>query len=613
MTNGWSASYLEVVKSVRQSGQLDGPEWNVVILRDIVLEPVLTTYLTYFAMQRGVRLNVHYSPYNNILQYVEEPANQSLLKQADCLIGFPRLETVSRRLSSGLPDLTEKQIAEEKAYVRQYTESVLAAVRKRTDAMILWSGFVPLTHSYSGILDSYVGVAPAELIADMNRETAAMLKELPYAYYFDLPQLVMRTGASQFYDPRGWHIHQAPYSKVGCREIASSIVRFIAAGKGMSKKCLVLDCDQTLWGGIVAEDGLAGIRIGTGRGESAYLEFQQEILNLHRRGVILALCSKNNEEDVWGVFDRHPGMLLKRHHFASYQINWEPKIVNLERIAKELCIDLSSMVMADDSPFEIEQIRTMLPQVATIALNAEQPYRYAIQLSSSGLFDTLALSQEDRRRGEMYRASLEREKMRPLFRSVQEYLSSLGMRAVVQRVADQELARVAQLSQRTNQFNLHTTRYSVYDIETLGRRPDTDILVLSLQDRFGEYGLVGVCILSQAAESAWIDTFLLSCRAIGRGAEDVLLDAAVQAAAARGCTKLIGIYKETGKNAAFASFYDKKGFHPLQAADGRSYWELELTQYVFQTPPYIAAEVRIDTDNTARQGRKGGLHENVNH
>lgn len=588
-------SYLDVIRVVRSFQAQERPEWNIFILRDIILEPVLTTYLKFFALQKGMRLQVHYGQYNNILQEIENPANQSLLEKADCVMVFAQLDGISR-ICLDLLDLTERQVREEFTRVETYIESVLAALRKRTDAMILWSGFEPQIHAYAGILDSCDGIRPAEIIPELNRLTAERLKRYPNAYYFDIQQLILRTGACQFFDLKGWHYRKAPYSKAGCRMIASEAINYLAAGKGMSKKCLVLDCDQTLWGGVIAEDGMDGIRIGKDRGESAYLEFQREILNLYRKGVILALCSKNNEADVWEVFDRHPGMLLKRYHFSSHQINWDPKPVNLTRIAKELRIDLSSMVMVDDSPFEIEQIRCALPEVETIALDAGKPYLHAFKLATCGHFHTLKLTQEDRKRGELYRVNFEREKTRALYRNASEFLSSLNIRAVVKRASGQHFARVAQLSQRANQFNFNKKGLSELDVQRLSQRPDTDLLVLELTDRFGDYGLVGVCVLKQVGQDAFLETFLLSCRAIGRGVEDLLLDAAVQAASARGCTRLIGLFTETEKNVAFAFYYEKKGFRLLKNVDGTRHWELELNQFIPERPPHIHADLQFQAN-----------------
>ena len=349
--------------------------------------------------------------------------------------------------------------------IQETITNILTGIRKQTDGMILWHGFEIPLYPGLGIWDSQIPAGQAGVIPELNNFLRTALRSVPNAYYVDLNLCLARVGGKAFYDERYWHIGRAPYSREALCEIASEDFKFIRSLKGKSKKCLVLDCDNVLWGGIIGEDGLSGIKLGKTYPGSPYYEFQQEVVNLYNRGILIALCSKNNAEDVWEVFRTHPDMVLKEKHIAAAEINWEDKATNLKKIAANLNIGLESLVFVDDSEFEVNLVRGAIPEMTVLHFPKDKTVEYRNMLASCGLFDTLTVSAEDRERGVMYQAEAQRKQLQSQALDLETYLKSLEMVIEVKFADDFTLPRIAQLTQKTNQFNLTTRRYSEADIK----------------------------------------------------------------------------------------------------------------------------------------------------
>jgi FkbH-like protein len=342
-----------------------------------------------------------------------------------------------------------------------------------------------------------------------------------------------------------------------------------------------------------------GIKLGGTYPGSCYEAFQREILNLNDRGVILALCSKNNEEDVRDVLRSHPDMLLREKHFATWQINWNDKVTNLRKIAERLNIGLDALVFADDGRFECDFVRENLPQVEVLHLGNE-PSAYARLLNSEAHFDSLTLSHEDGVRTQMYQAEAQRQELQESAASLPEYLARLQMVATLGAADDITIPRIAQLTQKTNQFNLTTRRYSESDIRAFSVDPAVEVLYMRLRDRVSDLGLVGVAILKYEARVAQIDTLLLSCRALGRGAEECLLAHCLKSAGARGVARVLGSYSRTSKNAQVADFYSRCGFARVSQKPEESIWEVQVNADPFSPPHWIQVEVITCKETYAR-------------
>ena len=357
--------------------------------------------------------------------------------------------------------------------------------------------------------------------------------------------------------------------------LARHTVAVMNADLGLSRKCLVLDLDNTLWGGVIGEDGLAGIKLGNGVDGQAFVAFQEYVLKLKNKGVILAVCSKNNYADAIQPFEKHPDMRLKLEDIALFIANWEPKPDNIRRIARELNIGLDSLVFADDNPVEREAVHRFVPEVDVIPL-PEDPSYYVRTLSEYLLFETSSLTVEDGQRTEQYRARAQYADLEQKSIGIEEFYDSLQMEAIVTPFNEVDLPRIAQLIGKTNQFNLTTRRHGLAQLEAFMKDPHYVHLALRMRDRFADHGLVSVMIAQLEGAVLDIDTWLMSCRVIGRTVEAAILKGLCLRAEELGCTSLQGSYIRTEKNAMVADVYGKHGFDLVGEEGGVSTWTYDL-------------------------------------
>ncbi len=593
-------SYSQIQAELGSDSLLSLEPLRLAILRSIVVESI-EPYLRYMAYQMGFNASCQFGEYDNVLQEAVG-LNKSLLnEETACVLVFLRLESLSSELSRNFPALKADQVKAEKERIKDFITKVLTGIRMQTPATILWPAFELPIHPALGITDSQRSDGQTALVLELNEFLQDSLCRLPNAYFVDLNLCVARIGATRFYDSRYWHIARAPYSREAMQEIASEVFKYIRALKGKNKKCLALDCDNVLWGGTIGEDGLAGIRLGKDYPGSPYYEFQQEVLGLYNRGIIIALCSKNNEEDVWEVFHRHPDMLLRREHISAAQINWRDKATNLRQIASDLNIGLDSVVFADDSDFEVNLIRQALPEVEVLQLPQGRAVEYREILASCGLFDALTLSEEDSARGLMYRAEGDRKSLRAQSCDLESYLASLEMVLEVRFADEISIPRIAQLTQKTNQFNLTTRRYSDAHIRRFVDRESADVVCVRLRDRFGDSGIVGVCIIEYEAGEAVFDSLLLSCRVLGRGVEDAFLTQCLKLVELRGCSVAIGEYRAAAKNVQAKDFYLKNGFTLAAENDHVHRFAMDLAEFDKREPQFFK---RIDSDLDSKLGER---------
>ncbi len=585
----YNLSFLEIQKFLNQASYNHLPKLNISILRNVMVEPI-EPYIKYLSYQSGYCAKVKFGEYDNIFQEAVGGKNDLLNSDTDCVLIFTKLETLSWNLARNYTALKHAKIKEEVGIIKEFIKNVLLGIRSQTNGMILWHSFELPVYPAFGILDSQYSDGQLKTICDLNEHLRVNLHRHENAYLVDMNLCLARLGFHQFYDQRYWHIGKAPYSRTAIREISLEIIKYIRPLIGKNKKCLVLDCDNVLWGGIIGEDGLSGIQLGKNYPGSFYYEFQQEVLNLYNRGIILGLCSKNNEEDVWEVFRKHPDMVLKEDHISTFQINWEDKITNLKRITQDLNISLDSLVFIDDSEFEINLVRMALPEVEVIHIPRSKVVESRYILASCGLFDTLALSEEDKKRGSLYKTEIKRKELLAQSIDMKTYFKSLEMKLDICFADEFTIPRIAQLTQKTNQFNLTTKRYSEADIKSLSNTNSSDVVYVKLEDRFGDSGIIGVCILKYSNKKALIDTFLLSCRVLGRGVEDAFLSNVLKLAKMRECEEVIGEYYATLKNSQVSDFYVKQGFEKIKEKSNNEKGVFYYDQYrnIKNEPDYFA-------------------------
>ena len=404
----------------------------------------------------------------------------------------------------------------------------------------------------------------------------------------DCERLSAFIGKPRWCDPRYWNLSKQAVALEAIPLLARHTAAVVAAALGLSRKCLVLDLDNTLWGGVIAEEGLAGIQLGHGVDGEAFAAFQDYLLTLKEKGVILAVCSKNNYADAILPFEKHSEMRLKLGDIALFIANWESKPDNIRKIAKTLQIGLDSMVFVDDNPVEREIVRKFLPEVEVIPL-PDDPSYYVRALSQYLMLETNSLTAEDSQRTDQYRARAQIHELQSAAGSIEDFYRSLQMQAIVTPFEASQLPRIVQLIGKTNQFNLTTRRYSMPQLEAFVQDASCVHLALRLRDRYADHGLVSLIIARQQGTMLDIDTWLMSCRVIGRTVEATMLEHLCRCAARLGCTSLQGTYIPTEKNAMAADAYAKCGFERVGQNGGQEIWSYDLVAQGLITNQFVKA------------------------
>jgi FkbH-like protein len=444
--------------------------------------------------------------------------------------------------------------------------------------------------SPEGVLDTR-GRSRQQWIADLNAELAEGLAALPRSYLLDLEELLARRPGGPPELPKLRYLAGMRLGEAVMGEVARAFARYVAPLKGLTRKCVVLDLDGTLWGGTVGEDGIDGIRLGSTSPGIEYQDFQRYLATLGERGILLAVNSKNNYEDAIEVIRSHPGMILRETSFSAIRINWQPKAENLAAIAEELGLGVDQMVFLDDHPNERELMRQAFPRVLVPDLPHDPAlYRSVIELLPE--LQTLVVTAEDRGRREQYQAIRERTVAKSESKSLASYLESLAIAVEILAADDGQLPRLLQLFQRTNQFNLTTRRFELGELAACARDPRCRLLALKARDRFGDHGLVAAALVRKERDQWLIDSFLMSCRVIGYGIETAFLSAIATEALGE-VRALVGEFVPTKKNAPARDFYPRHGFVRMEAgesAGGAERWRLELARGSVLWPAWIARE-----------------------
>jgi len=418
-----------------------------------------------------------------------------------------------------------------------------------------------------------------EMISRLNSTMAEVCREHNNVRIIDLQSLVEQHGRNKLLDNRFGYLAKAPFSQYGNQVIAQQLVTGINACFGKRAKCIIVDLDNVLWGGILGEEGVEHIQLSNDGIGRAFHDFQKVLLSLLDSGIILAICSKNNESDALEVLEKHPHMVLHTKHFAAWRINWQDKASNIKGLAQELNIGLDTLVFLDDSKHEREYIKSTLPEVIVPEL-PEEPCDYPDFVAQLPYFETFKLTDEDRNKAEMYTADKRRKKQQNTAGSLKEFLQSLNIQLQLEAVDNLNLPRISQLTQKTSQFNLTTRRYSENEIKLL-LDSGWKIIALSCCDRFGDLGIIGVAMLEIKNGLATLDNFLLSCRALGRGIEQTFLALVLENSAKCGATKLCAQFIPTKKNSVAQDFLSQ---NLSKQKDG---WYIGQTNKSINIPDWI--------------------------
>lgn len=530
---------LETLNKYTKNNTID-----ISIIKNVTLETVFDVYLKYYGLQFGIP----FSPsYEDVLSYVSKTCETS----THAVIILLNLKEIYPRLSGDLFMWSETEYKATLNNLKMCLRPIIDCVRGHDQPTLFF------TFERDCFENENVGKVTYNGIADeMNLFIQNEFATKPYIRIIDTNKIIAQVGANHYYDKRGYYLNSALYSQDGCNALAFECAKEIYGITGQQKKCLILDCDNVLWGGILGEDGPNGIKLGQIYPGMAYYDFQREVIKLQHCGVLICLCSKNSENDVMQVLENHPDCLLRPEHIAAKRINLNNKADNIRELADELHIGLDSVVYMDDSYYEIGLVQKELPQVEAIYLNAQRPHEYADILKQCGMFEFITpITKEDKRRTDIYSEDTKRKEAKTIYTDIDSYHNYLETILTFRYAQDFDLPRLSQISHRTNQFNLTAKRYSEAQLHILCESESDSVILLSVEDRFGDMGIVGCVVIHYIKDAAFIEAFMLSCRVFGRNFEDVFLNQICKLAKQNHCDVVIGKYNQTEKNKRYENFY----------------------------------------------------------
>ena len=439
--------------------------------------------------------------------------------------------------------------------------NLVKTFKNRTGSKLVLTNCSIPTYSPYGICEVRTEYGLKEMVYDFNARLSDAFRSDPQVFLFDFNSFVSKYGEINVLDYRQFLVGDIKVSLSYIPHLAEELMGYVKANLGVNRKCIVLDLDNTLWGGIIGEDGFDRIDLSLKPPGMAFMEFQRVLLALYQRGVILAINSRNNEDEALRAIRDHPFMVLREEHFATMKINWSDKISNMKEIAQELNIGLDSIVYFDDDPINRELMSKAIPQIKTVDL-PDDPSLYASTLMQINDFNTLVMTNEDRNRGEMYRQEHKRTELKRSSSNLEDFLKQLEIRVTMKKANNFTIPRIAQLTLKTNQFNLTTRRYQEEDVETLAQDHTKLIGCAQTQDKFGDNGITGVYIVNKNhVDKEWfIDTFLLSCRVMGRGIEDAMMGYILSKAKEEGVSKVKAEFIPTKKNKPCEQLLPNFGF-----------------------------------------------------
>ena len=533
---------------------------------DMVIPALVAT-----AARHGIDLEIIQPSYDQVAQEALAPDSKVNTSKPDAVLFALDYRALPLKLSLNDPDGSAATIGG----VLGYLQSLGDGIKANSSAVCIFSTFAPPVEPLFGSLDRALPGTRRYLLDSINRELAAFTLKSGDVL-FDVAALAETVGLADWHNAQLWNMGKIAVSDELIPLYADHIGRIVAALRGKSRKALILDLDNTVWGGVIGDDGLDGIQIAQGDacGE-AHLAVQRLALELRERGIVLAVCSKNTDQVAREPFLKHPEMLLKLDHFAVFQANWNDKATNIQAIADELALGIDAVVFLDDNPVERGLIRKLLPQVAVPEL-PEEPAFYARTLAAAGYFEAVAFAEEDLKRASFYQDNARRLSLQNQVGGVDAYLASLEMTITFQPFDATGRARIVQLINKSNQYNLTTRRYTDPEVRAAEEDPDVFTLQVRLSDVFGDNGMISVIICRPGAPGTWeVDTWLMSCRVLGRKVEQMILRELLAQARAANIHTINGVYKPTEKNKLVIDHYQKLGFTRIhEEPSGLTRWEI---------------------------------------
>ena len=564
-------SFRELKKLAKEERNV--PKMKVALLGDTATQ-LLVTAIKGVAADRGLSLDIYEGEYNQVERQLMDPTSELYEYDAEITIIFQSTHKLGEYHSS-LSIEKQEQLADDRlSFILSLCERPSFANKK-----IIYFNYPEIEDTVFGSYANKVESSFTYQVRKLNYELMNLSRKYPNLYICDIAGLQNMFGRRFLFAPNVYMTTEMVLSVNALPYAASRVVDIIAAVKGQFKKCLILDLDNTVWGGVIGDDGLEGIELGHGLGiGKAFTEFQMWIKKLKQRGIIICIASKNNEDTAKEPFEKHPDMVIKLDDIAVFQANWETKVDNIRTIQRILNIGFDSMVFLDDNPFERNMVRENIPGI-TVPELPDDPAMYLEYLYSLNLFETASYSNADKDRTKQYQVEAKRVSLSKTFTNEADFLKSLNMISTVSGFTKFNTPRIAQLSQRSNQFNLRTIRYTEKDIESMANDSDVIDLSFTLEDKFGDNGLIAVVIMKkQDHETLFIDTWFMSCRVLKRGMENFTLNTMVEYAMKKGYKRIIGEYIPTSKNKMVELHYPNLGFSSINSG-AASLYLLDLESY----------------------------------
>jgi FkbH-like protein len=571
------------------------------IVRSVTLEPVLP-FLKMEAALHGLLLEIEMGGYGS---YVDDMLNpEGALSRFDPELVFVvlDLEDVAGALPQLCADGRGAGVEHEINAAADRLAQTLRAVRTRSHARMVVQGFVvPDQSSLGEVGEANLRWSLGRAVEGLNERIAAICRSVPDCAFFDVDRVAARFGRREWRDMRLFLSSRLAVAADAFGPYARGLARSAAALYRAPRKVLCTDLDNTLWGGVLGEEGPDGIATGSAFPGICYLEYQRYLKQLAARGILLAAVSKNNEADVVEAFEvRAADLALTLNDFVAKKISWNEKVQSLRELAEELSLGLDSFVFVDDNPVECEAIRQALPEVTVIGAPKDEPWKILDLLNDEPLFDALLVTEDDVHRTQEYRAQAQRAELEQSASSREDFLASLEITCTFIAMKEAPLARAVQMLGKTNQFNLTTRRHSAAEVERFANARNGQAIALRLRDRFGDSGVVGLALAETVGETCRIDSLLLSCRVIGRGIETALLAEVGARAQHSGARRLVGEYIPTRKNGLCANFYPDHGFVRMEetaaTADGAVLYEFDLHAETLRSPAWLTLEGTEDYD-----------------
>ena len=544
-------------------------EIKVAILSDSASQ-LLNNALRGYGYNQQVNFQIYEADYNQIDLQIFDPSSELYSFKPDFIF-------INRSTEKLLKEFYKKNKYEQgqfAEYIQKSTQKYYDTISSRLRSKVIINTYPEINDSVFGNYAAKTNTSFTYQVRKTNLLLMDMSQQAKDMFICDLASLQSVHGYGFVFDPKMYVNADMVYSIDFLPYIAKHITDIILSITGTFKKCLILDLDNTTWGGIIGDDGIEGIEVGyLGMGK-VFNELQLWAKQLKQRGIILAICSKNTEEIAKEPFVTHPDMVLRLEDIAVFVANWETKVDNIRHIQSILNIGFDSMVFVDDNPFEREMVKSGIPDI-TVPDLPEDPAEYLIYLRGLNLFETASFTEDDETRTKQYQEEAQRNMLLQSFDNELDFLKNLNMVSEVRAFEEFSIPRVAQLTQRSNQFNLRTIRYTEEDLKLISNDPNYFTLSLTLEDRFGNHGLIGIIMLKKLdADTVFIDSWIMSCRVLKRGMENFTLNTIVELAALHNFKKVTGEYLPTKKNGIVKDHYQSLGF---ESVDGK--WVLDVANY----------------------------------